>query len=399
MEIKGEYCVAKIHASIIDDVTKAQVEELMNQSFVTGSNVRIMPDCHAGVGCVIGTTMDVKDCCVPNLVGVDIGCGMLTVKLGKMKIELAKLDSYIIKNIPCGENVYNHTIDSNVDITKLYCYEALNHKKRLHSSIGTLGGGNHFIEIDIDEKNNLYLVIHTGSRNLGKQVCELYMKRAKNRLMDKMYSEIKNKVEYLKNNDKHNLIQSEIDKIKQKYDLINKSLIPLYGDDLKDYLHDMKICQDFAWENREAIATKILNYLGLKFNKSNHFHTVHNYINMNDMILRKGAISAYKNELVLIPINMRDGAIIGKGKGNADYNYSAPHGAGRILSRLKAKKELSLTDYKKSMKGIYSSCICFDTLDESPFVYKPIEEILPNITETVDVIKIIKPIYNFKAKE
>lgn len=399
MEIKGEYGVAKIHASIIDDVTKAQVEELMNQSFVVGSNVRIMPDCHAGAGCVIGTTMDVKDCCVPNLVGVDIGCGMLTVKLGKMKINLEKLDSFIINNIPSGENVYDHEVYSNVNINDLYCYERLSHKKRLHSSIGTLGGGNHFIEIDKDDEGNLYLVIHTGSRNLGKQVCEQYMKIAKDRLMYKMVLELKEKVGYLKSNNQEVLIQSEIDKIKHKYSLINKDLLPLYENDLKDYLHDMHLCQEFAWENREAIAKKILDYLGFKLKKLNHFHTVHNYINMNDMILRKGAISAYKDELVLIPINMRDGAIIGKGKGNADYNYSAPHGAGRILSRHKAKKELSLADYKESMEGIYSSCVCFDTLDESPFVYKPIEDILPNIVDTVDVVKIIKPIYNFKAKE
>lgn len=399
MIINGQFGVAKIHASIIDDTTMTQVKELMDQPFVEGSNIRIMPDCHAGVGCVIGTTMNVKDCCVPNLVGVDIGCGMLTIELGKININLEKLDKYIIDNIPSGEKVYDYETSSNVNISHLICYERLNHKKRLHSSIGTLGGGNHFIEVDKDDDNNLYLVIHTGSRNLGKQVCELYMKVAKDRLMNKMYGEIKSKIDYLKFNNESNLIQSEIDKIKHKYDLININLLPLYGNDLKDYLHDMHICQEFARENRERIATKILGYLGYKLDDLNWFHTVHNYINMNDMILRKGAISAYQNEKVLIPINMRDGAIIGVGKGNADYNYSAPHGAGRILSRHKAKKELTLNDYIESMEGIYSSCICFDTLDESPFVYKPIEDILPNINETVDVIKIIKPIYNFKAKE
>lgn len=399
MEVFGKYGVAKIHATIIDDTTKEQVEELMNQPFVEGLNVRIMPDCHAGAGCVIGTTMSVKDYCVPNLVGVDIGCGMLTIELGKMNINFEQLDNYIINNIPSGENVYNYETCYLTNIKKLICYERLANKKRLHSSIGTLGGGNHFIEIDKDEEDNLYLVIHTGSRNLGKQVCEQYMKLANLRLTNEMNGRIKAKIDELKFYNQTELIQSEIDKIKHEYIKVNTSLLPLYGLDLKDYLHDMHICQEFARENREKIAKKILGYLGLELEKLNFFHTVHNYINMNDMILRKGAISAYKNELVLIPINMRDGSIIGVGKGNPDFNYSAPHGAGRVLSRHKAKIELSLEDYQESMKGIYSSCVCYDTIDESPFVYKPIEDILPIITDTVDVIKIIKPIYNFKAKE
>lgn len=397
MKIKGKFGTAILHATHVDDVTKEQVLELMNQRFVEKLNVRIMADCHAGAGCVIGTTMTIKDSCVPNLVGVDIGCGMLTINLGKREIDLPKLDEFITENIPSGENVYDSTQEMQVNIRELYCYEKLKHKKRFDCSIGTLGGGNHFIEIDKDDEDNLYLVIHTGSRNLGKQVCEYYMKVANDNLIGRSNEIIKEVVARLKEQGKTDIIQEEIKKIKANYDGVNKDLLPLYGDDFQNYLHDMNICQKFAWENRERIATKILDYLGLNLYETEYFHTVHNYINMNDMILRKGAISAYKGEKVLIPINMRDGSIIAVGKSNSKYNYSAPHGAGRIISRNKAKKEISLEDFKESMKGIYSSCVKQSTIDESPFAYKSINDIIPNILPTVDIIKIIKPIYNFKA--
>lgn len=398
MKIKGKYGSAILYATHVDDVTKEQVLELMNQRFVEKLNIRIMADCHAGAGCVIGTTMNIKDCCVPNLVGVDIGCGMLKVNLGKTEIDLPKLDKFIIDNIPSGEEVHSTAVEMDVNIRELYCYEKLKNKKRFDCSIGTLGGGNHFIEIDKDDEENKYLVIHTGSRNLGKQVCEYYMKVANDNLICKDNDEIKEVVARLKAQGKTQLIQTEINKIKANYEGVNKDLLPLYGDDFQNYLHDMNICQQFACENRETIAKKILNYLGYKFDELEHFHTVHNYINMNDMILRKGAISAYKGEMVLIPINMRDGSIIAIGKSNAKYNYSAPHGAGRIISRNKAKKEISLEAFKETMKGIYSSCVTEDTIDESPFAYKNIDDIIPNILPTVDIIKIIKPIYNFKAK-
>ena len=398
MKIKGKYGSAILYATHVDDVTKEQVLELMNQRFVEKLNIRIMADCHAGAGCVIGTTMNIKDCCVPNLVGVDIGCGMLTVNLGKVEIDLPKLDKFIIDNIPSGEEVHSTAVEMDVNIRELYCYEKLKNKKRFDCSIGTLGGGNHFIEIDKDDEENKYLVIHTGSRNLGKQVCEYYMKIANDNLICSGNDVIKEVVARLKAQGKTQLIQTEINKIKANYKGVNKDLLPLYGDDFQNYLHDMNICQQFAWENRETIAKKILNYLGYKFDELEHFHTIHNYINMNDMILRKGAISAYKGEMVLIPINMRDGSIIAIGKSNAKYNYSAPHGAGRIISRNKAKKEISLEAFKETMKGIYSSCVTEDTIDESPFAYKNIDDIIPNILPTVDIIKIIKPIYNFKAK-
>jgi len=398
MKIKGKYGSAILYATHVDDVTKEQVLELMNQRFVEKLNVRIMADCHAGAGCVIGTTMNVKDSCVPNLVGVDIGCGMLTVSLGKRKIDFAKLDKFIMDNIPTGEKIHDTVKPTIVNYKEMYCYENLKHKKRFDYSLGTLGGGNHFIEIDKDDEDNLYLVIHTGSRNLGKQVCEYYMKVANDNLIRRNNNIIKDLVARLRTQGKREQIQLEVQKINSNYASVNKDLLPLYGDDFNNYLHDMDICQKFAWENREAIANKILEFLGLDLFNLSHFHTVHNYINMNDMILRKGAISAYKGEMVLIPINMRDGSIIAVGKSNKKYNYSAPHGAGRIISRHKAKKNISLEDFKESMKGIYSSCVCMSTIDESPFAYKDINDIIPNILPTVDIIKIIKPVYNFKAK-
>ena len=397
-KIKGKYGSAMIYATCIDEVTKEQVTDLMNQRFVKGLNVRIMADCHAGAGCVIGTTMKVVDCCVPNLVGVDIGCGMFTVFLGKTEIDLAKLDEFIIDNIPSGENIYEEIQDTKTNIRAMHCYDKLKHKKRFDHSVGTLGGGNHFIEIDKDDEDNKYLVIHTGSRNLGLQVCQYYMKVANEILIKRRDEIIKETVERLKKANKQKSIQSEVDKIKNNYASVNKDLLPLYGQDFENYLYDMNICQEFAWENREVIAKKIMTFLGLNLQDFKYFHTVHNYINMKDMILRKGAISAYEGEMVLIPINMKDGAIIAMGKSNSKYNYSAPHGAGRIISRHQAKKILSLADFKESMKGIYSSSICKSTIDESPFVYKSIDDIIPNILPTVDIVKIIKPIYNFKSK-
>lgn len=397
MEIKGKYGTAIIYASIVDDKTKEQVKELMNQKFVKDLNVIIMADCHAGAGCVIGTTMEVKDCVVPNLVGVDIGCGMLTVKLGKMDIDLIKLDRFVRKKIPSDKEVYSEDQDMKTKIEDMRCYEKLAGKSRHKKSIGTLGGGNHFIEIDKDDEENLYLVIHTGSRNLGKQVCEYYMKIAKNDYFNRKQKNIKSLINRYKRLGKEEKIQEGIKKLMDKYNSVNFDLMPLYGDSFKDYMYDMDLCQKYAWENREAIASKIMEYLGYNLEDFKYFHTVHNYINMDDMILRKGSICAYENEDLLIPINMRDGSILAKGKSNHLYNFSAPHGAGRVLSRGKAYKTITLEQFKESMQGIYSTSVQEDTIDESPFAYKSIEDIIPNILPTVDIVKIIKPIYNFKA--
>ena len=397
MEIKGKYGTAIVYASVADETTKEQIKNLMDQKFTKDLNVRIMADCHAGTGCVIGTTMNINDCVVPNLVGVDIGCGMLTVKLGKMDIDLIKLDRFVRKKIPSGLETYSEEQVMATNIEDLKCYEHLAHKSRHKKSMGTLGGGNHFIEIDKDDEDNLYLIIHTGSRNLGKQVCEYYTTQAKKDYLDSKRKNIKSLINRYKRLNKEEKIQEGIEKLMNKYNSIDFDLLPVYGKIFEDYMFDMDICQKFAWENREAIATKIMEYLGLELSNFEYFHTIHNYINMEDKILRKGSISAYVGEEVLIPINMRDGSIIARGKSNVEYNYSAPHGAGRILSRSDAFKSVTLAEFKEAMEGIYTTSVQESTIDESPFAYKSIDDIIPNILPTVDIVKIIKPIYNFKA--
>ncbi len=404
IKLKGLYNEAHIFADTIDDATKQQVNTLLDQEFVKDLSIRIMPDCHAGAGCVIGTTMNVVDKIVPNLVGVDIGCGMLCIKLGKIKIDLAKFDKFIYRNIPSGMNVNDDITPINLDLKDLKCYKELNNVTYLKKSIGTLGGGNHFIEIDESVDGTKYLIIHTGSRNLGKQVAEIYQNKAieyhENKWFNKK-AEIEKVIKEYKEMNRTSEIQKRIDKInKIKIELtIPKSLCYLEGKLFDDYIHDMDICQEFARLNRLEIARRLTQFLNLKLEKLNYFETIHNYINMDDMILRKGSIAAYLNQLVLIPINMKDGCIIGRGKSNIEYNYSAPHGAGRICSRSEAFKRFTLNNYIESMKGIYSTTVTKGTLDEAPFAYKPIDTIIKNIKDTVDIIEIIKPIYNFKAEE
>lgn len=399
MEIKGKYNTAKVFASVVDDETVKQIKELCNQKFTKGLSISIMADCHAGKGCVIGTTMNIKDCLVPNLVGVDIGCGMLCYNLGYDDVDLIKLDRFVRKKIPSGLGVQKVAIKTEVDLTKLYCYESLFNKSRIERSLGSLGGGNHFIEIDKSDDGKKYLVIHTGSRNLGKQVCEYYQDLALKEFDDK-YKKNQNALikRYLKNNKKE-LLEEALEKQKAKYQLQNRELIPLYKESFNHYLADMKIAQEFANENRRTLLKLILNFLNKEYNKDFEFQTIHNYIDIDSMILRKGAIEAINGVKVLIPINMRDGSIIAVGKSNKDYNYSAPHGAGRLLSRIEAREKINFDSFKEAMEGIYSTSVCEDTIDESPFAYKSIGDILPNITDTVDVIDIIKPIYNFKACE
>ena len=394
----------KIFTKNIEEEAIKQINELLEQEAFKDSKVRIMPDVHAGKGCVIGFTGDLGDKVIPNLVGVDIGCGMLCVGLGQVDIDLKELDKVIHNYIPSGMNV-NEEIYEYFDISRLLCHKELKNKDEwLEKSLCSLGGGNHFIEIDIDEDNNKYLVIHTGSRNLGKQVAELYQEKAiKYCSYEKEMKEEREKIikEY-KDQGKEKEIQQSLIEVNKKYEgktKLPKDMCYLEGKLREDYLHDMKICQEFASKNRELIATKIINKLGLYLFIENHFETIHNYIDFEDNIIRKGSIKADKGKQVIIPMNMRDGCIIGIGKGNDDWNCSAPHGAGRIMSRMKAKMELSLTDFKESMKDVYTTSVCDETLDESPMVYKPMQEIIDNIKDTVDVIKIIKPIYNFKAKD
>ena len=394
----------KIFTKNIEEEAIKQINELLEQEAFKDSKVRIMPDVHAGKGCVIGFTGDLGNKVIPNIVGVDIGCGMLCVGLGQVDIDLKELDKVIHNYIPSGMNV-NEEIYEYFDISRLLCHKELKNKDEwLEKSLCSLGGGNHFIEIDIDEDNNKYLVIHTGSRNLGKQVAELYQEKAiKYCSYDKEMKEEREKIikEY-KDQGKEKEIQQSLIEVNKKYEgktKLPKDLCYLEGKLREDYLHDMKICQEFASKNRELIATKIINKLGLYLFIENHFETIHNYIDFEDNIIRKGSIKADKGKQVIIPMNMRDGCIIGIGKGNDDWNCSAPHGAGRIMSRIKAKMELSLTDFEESMKDVYTTSVCDETLDESPMVYKPMQEIIDNVKDTVDVIKIIKPIYNFKAKD
>ena len=395
MKIQGKYDSAEIYTSNIDETTIKQVYGLLNSPISLGANIRIMPDCHAGAGCVIGTTMNITDKVCPNIVGVDIGCGVLTVELGKMEIDLPKLDEYIKNNIPNGFAINSKPHDYALELYhQLKCKEFIKNKDRVFKSLGTLGGGNHFIEVDIDEENNKYLLIHSGSRNLGLQIAKHYQNEATKQFEGKHHDETQKIIDNLKLQNRQSEISDMLKNCKYKRES-PKELDYLTGNMLQDYLYDMNIAQEYAKVNRIIMAVIICSFL--KTDPNNSFDTVHNYIDINHMILRKGAVSAMKNEKLIIPINMRDGALICSGKGNHKWNYSAPHGAGRILSRSQAKRELKEIDFKETMKGIYTTTATIDTIDEAPMAYKPIEEIINNIGDTVEILKIIKPIYNFKA--
>ena len=399
LEIKGKVNTAICYASVIENDAIEQIRRMCDYEFSEGSKIRIMPDVHSGKGCTIGTTMTVIDKAVPNIVGVDLGCGMYTVNLGKVEINFEKLDE-ACHYVPSGMNVWQGR-QERFDLEKLRCYRALKDSKRLERSLGTLGGGNHFIEVDVASDGTKYLVIHTGSRNLGKQVAEIYQNLAVelNRGMEdyfKMRDEI---IRTYKEQGRRSEIQAALKEIAWKKangpTTIPEDLCFLYGQYFNDYLADVENCQQFAKRNRELIAEIILDRCNLT--ATDDFHTIHNYIDTDEMILRKGAIAAHKDEKVLIPINMRDGSVLAVGKGNAEWNYSAPHGAGRVMSRNKAKQVLSLDEYKKAMEGIYSTSVNEETLDEAPMAYKSLNDIIDVIEETVDVIEVIKPIYNFKA--
>lgn len=396
----------KIFTENIEPQALNQIYTLIKQPAFADCKVRIMPDVHAGAGCVIGFTADLGDKVIPNIVGVDIGCGVETVELGNIDIDLAKLDEVIRKYVPNGRNV--HETEDNFSesiINRLCCKDSLKNVDWLKRSCGTLGGGNHFIEVDIDDSGNKYLVVHSGSRNIGKQVAEIYQQIAIDDLSgaNSLEEETKKLIEDYKRTGRQKDIQRGIAELKRKFQpklSVPKELSYLTGEHREMYLHDMKLCQEFAKVNRIAIADKILIHLfGHSVALYKTFQTIHNYIEHNTNIVRKGAISAKEGEIVLIPINMRDGCIIGIGKGNADWNYSAPHGAGRIMSRSKAKETVSLEEFEQSMQGIYTTSANRSTIDESPMAYKPIEEIVANIQDTVEIVKIIKPIYNFKASE
>lgn len=399
IEIQGKYNSAKIFTDIADEKSQEQIKILCNQEFTKDSSIRIMPDVHAGAGCTIGTTMTIKDKVVPNLVGVDIGCGMDTYVLEEKDIDLKKLDEFIYASIPAGMSIREtpHRYIENIDLENLYCINQINKKRAIHS-MGTLGGGNHFIEVNKDDENNVYLVVHSGSRNLGKQVAEYYQEEAYKHLNNNSSSQIEETIEKLKKEGRHSEIQNTIRLLKsQVITDIPKSLAFLEGKLFENYIHDMKIVQQYATYNRKAMAEDMIDALGLHI--SENFTTVHNYIDTDAMILRKGAVSAKDGEKLLIPINMRDGSLICIGKGNPDWNFSAPHGAGRLYSRVQAKKTFNVEEFQQAMEGIYTTSINEDTLDECPMVYKKMDDIVNNITPTADIIKIIRPIYNFKAGE
>ena len=397
IEIAGKYNNAVIYTDLVDQSSISQIIELCNQEFCKDSNIRIMPDVHAGEGCTIGTTMTLKDKVVPNLVGVDIGCGMEVQRLKEKDIDLELVDKVIRNYIPSGFNIREKTHNNikSIDFTKFRCYNHFN-ETRAALSMGTLGGGNHFIEIDRDKAGHLYLVIHSGSRHLGTEIAKYYQEEAYNKLCKKCNQDVCNElINKLKSEGRQSEISSELKKLKLQK--VVKTFAYCEGDLFEDYLLDMVLAQHYARMNRISIAEDILKFTGLTLD--DRICTIHNYIDVDSMILRKGAVSAKQGEELLIPINMRDGSLLCIGKGNSEWNYSAPHGAGRLMSRSDAKRNFTVEEFTKEMEGIYTTSANSSTLDECPMAYKPIESIVNNIKDTVEIIDIIKPIYNFKAGE
>lgn len=399
LEIKGKYNTAKIFTDVVDQQSVAQVLQLCNQEFTTGSKIRLMPDIHAGSGCTIGTTMTITDKVVPNLVGVDIGCGMETIRIKEKHIELQKLDKLIYEKIPSGFQIREkkHKYFNEVPLEELYCFKEIN-QIRAEKSLGTLGGGNHFIEADKDEEGNIYIVIHSGSRHLGLEVARYYQGEGYKRLNGSAKEDINALIAELKAKGKEKDIQKSVAALKNtKRTKIPKELAYVSEDLFEQYISDMKIVQKYAELNRKAMMDEIVK--GMKLHVEEQFTTVHNYIDTEAMILRKGAVSSKSGEKLLIPINMRDGSLICIGKGNDDWNQSAPHGAGRLMSRSEAKQSFTVSEFKKQMDGIFSTSISKSTLDECPMAYKNMEDIVNNISDTAEIVSVIKTIYNFKAGE
>ncbi len=399
IKIKGKFNNAEVFTEVIEDKAIEQVQAMCDFEAFKGCSIKIMPDVHSGAGCTIGTTMTIKDKIVPNMVGVDIGCGMEVVQIKEKEIDFAKLDNIIKKYIPYGFGINKkmHKFNEQVNLEELKCKDFVN-IKNAKLSLGSLGGGNHFIEVDKDEEGNNFIVIHSGSRHLGKEVAEFYQKKAIEQRKQAYSNFLNEQIEKLKKAGK----EQEISAFVKKANSTLKNAIPddmawVEGDLFNNYIHDMKIVQKFAVLNRKAMINTIL--VGMRFTVVDEFTCIHNYIDTDNMSMRKGAVSARKGEKILIPINMRDGSLICIGKGNKKWNYSAPHGAGRLMSRKQAKQTLSLEEFKAQMQGIFSTTVSASTLDESPMAYKTMDDILKNITPTAKVEKIIKPIYNFKADE
>lgn len=396
-EIKGKVNTAVCYATLVEEEAIGQILRMCNYEFTRDSQIRIMPDVHAGKGCTIGTTMTITDKAVPNIVGVDIGCGMYTVNLRNVDVDLERLDE-AAHFIPSGMNVWDGR-QERFDLTELRCYRGLKDTRRLERSLGILGGGNHFIEVDTSADGTKYLVIHSGSRNLGKQVAEFYQRLAidLNKGKEEYFAKRDALIAEYKTAGRRKEIEGALKVLhwKSHEATMPEDLCFLYGEYLQDYLHDVEICQRFARKNRELMAKVLLERTRLESQSA--FHTIHNYIDTQEMILRKGAIAAHEGEMVLIPINMRDGSVLAVGKGNPEWNYSAPHGAGRIMSRSAAKAQLDMDEYRREMAGIYTTSVNEATIDEAPMAYKSLADIIDVIADSVDIIEVMKPIYNFKA--
>ena len=419
----------KIFTDNIEEKALEQIKELLSIDVFSDKKIRIMPDVHAGAGCVIGFTGDLGDKVIPNIVGVDIGCGMRILNLGKLSeieffakqsdfVDYHAFHEHIRCNVPSGMIVredrfgFKPLVGEEMEIyreakqlvTELYCYRELKDSGRINKAIGSLGGGNHFIELDKDDDGNVYLVIHTGSRNLGKQVADIYQAKAVKHLTDgadEFEETIKRTIEEYKAAGRRSELQSVIKRMRKEHQaaepILPADLCYVEGEGREHYLHDMRLCQRWAVLNRKLISLLLMRFFpGVEVKEE--FESVHNYIS-DDNIIRKGSISAAEGERCIIPLNMRDGSLLCTGKGNPDWNYSAPHGAGRVLSRTQAYEKITMEDFEASMKGIYSESVNDFTRDESPMVYKPAEEIIANIGDTVTIDTIIRPIFNFKASK
>jgi len=394
MTIKGKYAEAKIFIDHTEPGLIEQVQRVLDNLISDGQKIRIMPDCHVGSGICIGFTTIITDKVVPYFVGSDIGCGMLVQKLEDKDIDLEKLDNIIHKNVPSGFSLHNkpHRWANDTRISELRCKDKLPNINKFPLAVGTLGSGNHFIELNKDDEGNYYLVIHTGSRNLGKQVADYYQNEAYMQMKSKVnnISEIIAQLQHLGREQEIESTLKSLPKVE-----IDKNLAYCEGKLMEDYLYDMRIAQEYARLNRKAIADTI--QCGMKWNILEEFETVHNYIDLDAMILRKGAVSAKKGEILIVPMNMAWGSVIAIGKGNPDWNESCAHGSGRKMSRKKAKESVSMDAYRNSMNGIYTTCVDKSTIDESPMAYKNPEEVLENLKDTIEVVNRIVPVYNFKA--
>jgi RNA-splicing ligase RtcB len=402
IEIRGLHNTALCYCNLMDESSETQIKALCDQEEFSGCEIRIMPDVHAGMGCTIGTTMTIRDKIVPGMVGVDIGCGMETTRVAEREIDFKKLDALIRREIPCGREISRkeHPLNAEIDLSALRCAARVK-LERARRSIGTLGGGNHFIEADRGRDGGLYIVVHSGSRHIGNEVAKYYQNEGFNALRGNATFQIDKTIARLKAEGRAREIQKTADDLKKRLKPtkkpVPKDLAYVEGRLFKDYIHDMKIIQKFAVLNRRAMASAIIE--GMNLTPEESFTTIHNYIDTDSMILRKGAVSAKKGEKLLIPINMRYGALICVGKGNPDWNKSAPHGAGRLMSRTTAKERLSMEEYRESMRGVFSTCVVRGTLDESPMAYKDADDIIGQISPTAEIIDRIEPIYNFKAAE